>query len=103
MITLETIKSETNEPLEGFSGDSVWNFHVWNEIWVKGTGHWPAEYSGKFEPHYKLLKNPKLRMGSNRCYTTREFKWFDAMWTSASSGNKKGTHLYWLRYRFCFC
>ena len=44
-------KSETNEPLEGFSGDSVWNFHVWNEIWVKGTGHWPEEYKGFGQNH----------------------------------------------------
>jgi len=28
------------------NGDSVWNFHVWNEIWVKGTGHWEAKYAG---------------------------------------------------------
>ena len=46
MVIQETIKSEANKPLDGFSGDKVWNFHVWNEIWVKGTGHWPAEYSG---------------------------------------------------------
>ena len=55
MATLATIKSETNEPLEGFSGDSVWNFHVWNEMWVKGTGHWPVEYSGNFKATSMLV------------------------------------------------
>ena len=50
--SLETLKSETNEPLEGFSGDLVWNFHVWNDIWVRGTGHWPAEYSGNLKPKF---------------------------------------------------
>jgi len=45
-MTIDKFISEANEPLDGFSDDSVWNFHVWNEIWVKGTGHWPAEYSG---------------------------------------------------------
>ena len=26
--------------------DSVWNFHVWNEVWLNGSGHWPADYAG---------------------------------------------------------
>ena len=47
----ETIISETNEPVEEMSNDSVWNFHVWNEIWVKGTGHWPEEYKGFGQNH----------------------------------------------------
>ena len=32
--------------MEGLSSDSVWNFHVWNEVWLKGTGHWPEKYAG---------------------------------------------------------
>ena len=27
-------------------GDSVWNFHVWNEVFLRGTGHWPEKYAG---------------------------------------------------------
>ena len=60
--SLETLKSETNEPLEGFSGDSIWNFHVWNDIWVRGTGHWPAEYSGNLKPKFtQRIMVPEFR------------------------------------------
>jgi transglutaminase-like putative cysteine protease len=44
-MTIDDFVDENNEDLK-ISGDSVWNFHVWNEVWLKGTSHWPAEYAG---------------------------------------------------------
>lgn len=38
------IHHNTNENLGG--RDSIWNFHVWNEVWLKGAGHWEEKYAG---------------------------------------------------------
>ena len=45
-MTIDDFVHEDNEKIEGLSGDSVWNFHVWNEAWLNGTGHWPKKYAG---------------------------------------------------------
>ena len=67
-MTIDKFVHENNEELEGVSGensihyfirtkniqeinfsligDSVWNFHVWNEVFLRGTGHWPDKYAG---------------------------------------------------------
>eukprot|EP00057_Strongylocentrotus_purpuratus_P025558 XP_011680032.1 PREDICTED: protein-glutamine gamma-glutamyltransferase 4-like [Strongylocentrotus purpuratus] len=46
-MTIDTvIDSETNEEIEYLSNDSVWNFHVWNEVYysrsdtIPGMGGW---------------------------------------------------------------
>ena len=44
-MTIDDFVDENNKTLKK-SGDSVWNFHVWNEVWLKGTSHWPVEYAG---------------------------------------------------------
>ncbi|XP_047544749.1 annulin-like isoform X1 [Vanessa atalanta] len=44
-LTIDIIKDEEGNTLEEFTRDSVWNYHVWNEVWMDrpdlGT-----EYSG---------------------------------------------------------
>lgn len=44
-MTIDEYVDEKNEKLD-VSGDSVWNFHVWNEVWLKGSGHWEEIYAG---------------------------------------------------------
>ncbi|CAG5098814.1 Oidioi.mRNA.OKI2018_I69.XSR.g15999.t3.cds [Oikopleura dioica] len=45
-MTIDDFVDEKNNEVKGLSSDSVWNFHVWNEVWLRGTGHWPAVYAG---------------------------------------------------------
>ena len=45
-MTIDAYVDENNEDLEGHNDDSCWNFHVWNEIFITGKGHWPANYAG---------------------------------------------------------
>lgn len=45
-MTIDEYVHENNEELKDLKTDSVWNFHVWNEVWLKGTGHWEAKYAG---------------------------------------------------------
>ncbi|XP_028401879.1 protein-glutamine gamma-glutamyltransferase 4-like [Dendronephthya gigantea] len=34
-MTIDVIESEDGSPMEDISNDSIWNFHVWNEIWTR--------------------------------------------------------------------
>ena len=45
-MTIDDFVDEKNNEVKGLSSDSVWNFHVWNEVYIRGTGHWPAVYAG---------------------------------------------------------
>ena len=45
-MTIDDFVDENNEDVEGLSSDSCWNFHVWNEIFVEGRGHWHNDYAG---------------------------------------------------------
>ncbi|XP_076449459.1 hemocyte protein-glutamine gamma-glutamyltransferase-like [Babylonia areolata] len=44
-ITIDKFIDENGNPLKGRSRDSVWNFHVWNEVWMV-RGELPAGYGG---------------------------------------------------------
>lgn len=47
-ISIDCFWSESGDPIEELNGDSIWNFHVWNDIWMarpdlpKGYGGWQA-------------------------------------------------------------
>ena len=45
-MTIDVFIDEDNELIDDLYDDSSWNFHVWNEIWVEGKGHWPRIYAG---------------------------------------------------------
>ncbi|XP_034826391.1 annulin-like isoform X2 [Maniola hyperantus] len=44
-LTIDIIKDEDGNTLEEFTRDSVWNYHVWNEVWMDRPDL-GAEYSG---------------------------------------------------------
>lgn len=47
-ITIDTFFNKNGEEMEELNNDSVWNFHVWNDVWMarpdlpKGYGGWQA-------------------------------------------------------------
>merc|ERR1711892_67635 len=45
-MTIDAYVDENNEDIEEHNSDSCWNFHVWNEIFITGKGHWPSKYAG---------------------------------------------------------
>jgi len=45
-MTIDEFVDENNEEISALRADSVWNFHVWNEVWLNRTIHWDAKYSG---------------------------------------------------------
>ncbi|CAB3230840.1 unnamed protein product [Arctia plantaginis] len=44
-LTVDIIKDDEGNTLEEFSNDSVWNYHVWNEVWMERPDL-GSEYSG---------------------------------------------------------
>ncbi|XP_041969290.1 annulin-like isoform X2 [Aricia agestis] len=44
-LTIDIIKDENGNTLEEFTRDSVWNYHVWNEVWLDRPDL-GSEYSG---------------------------------------------------------
>ncbi|XP_039763506.1 annulin-like isoform X1 [Pararge aegeria] len=44
-LTIDIIKDEKGNTLEEFTRDSVWNYHVWNEVWMDRPDL-GADYSG---------------------------------------------------------
>ena len=46
-MVIDSYVSDDISELKNFSNDdSIWNFHVWNEVFVRGKGHWPEKYAG---------------------------------------------------------
>ncbi|XP_042909148.1 annulin [Parasteatoda tepidariorum] len=45
-LTIDYFYNEDGEPLEKLNIDSVWNFHVWNEVWMERPDLEPGGYSG---------------------------------------------------------
>ena len=47
-LTIDNYYDKDGEKIEGRSGDSIWNFHVWNDVWMarpdlpKGYDGWQA-------------------------------------------------------------
>ncbi|CAH0748849.1 unnamed protein product [Diatraea saccharalis] len=44
-LTIDIIQDEDGTILENFTSDSVWNYHVWNEVWMERPDLGP-EYGG---------------------------------------------------------
>ncbi|KAM9231015.1 LOW QUALITY PROTEIN: protein-glutamine gamma-glutamyltransferase 4 [Leptosomus discolor] len=44
-LTVDTYVNENGDKLSSMSFDSVWNFHVWNDVWMKRTDL-PAGFDG---------------------------------------------------------
>lgn len=44
-LTIDIIKDEEGNTLDEFTRDSVWNYHVWNEVWMERPDL-GSEYSG---------------------------------------------------------
>ncbi|XP_069105715.1 annulin-like [Argopecten irradians] len=45
-ITIDTIIDENGMPLSEYNSDSVWNFHVWNDVWMARPDLENKEYGG---------------------------------------------------------
>lgn len=45
-LTVDFFYDKDGEPLEKLNIDSVWNFHVWNEVWMERPDLEPGGYSG---------------------------------------------------------
>ncbi|KFM78740.1 Annulin, partial [Stegodyphus mimosarum] len=45
-LTIDYFYDEDGEPIENLNIDSVWNFHVWNEVWMERPDLEPGGYSG---------------------------------------------------------
>ncbi|XP_054711859.1 annulin-like [Uloborus diversus] len=45
-LTIDYFYNEDGEPIEKLNIDSVWNFHVWNEVWMERPDLEPGGYSG---------------------------------------------------------
>ncbi|XP_069102902.1 LOW QUALITY PROTEIN: hemocyte protein-glutamine gamma-glutamyltransferase-like [Argopecten irradians] len=45
-ITIDYHFDEEGKPMEEFNGDSVWNFHVWNDVWMARPDLKDQEYGG---------------------------------------------------------
>ena len=45
-MTIDAYVDENNEDIEENNSDSCSNFHVWNEVFITGQGHWPAKHAG---------------------------------------------------------
>ncbi|ETN60755.1 glutamine gamma-glutamyltransferase [Anopheles darlingi] len=45
-LTLDVYMDEEANPLPKFSRDSIWNYHVWNEVWLKRNDLGTSEYDG---------------------------------------------------------
>ncbi|XP_063778483.1 protein-glutamine gamma-glutamyltransferase 4 [Pseudophryne corroboree] len=44
-LKIDVYMNERGEKLEDFSSDSIWNFHVWNDVWMKRPDL-PSGYDG---------------------------------------------------------
>ena len=50
-LTIDRFFDKSGEELDSrdnpeIGSDSIWNFHVWNEVFLRGRGHWPEIYAG---------------------------------------------------------
>ncbi|CAN7992678.1 unnamed protein product, partial [Ixodes hexagonus] len=45
-LTVDRFYDENGKGIEALNKDSVWNFHVWNEVWMTRPDLEPGDYSG---------------------------------------------------------
>ncbi|XP_076321349.1 annulin-like isoform X1 [Tachypleus tridentatus] len=45
-LTIDYFFDEEGEPIERLNIDSIWNFHVWNEVWMERPDLEPGGYGG---------------------------------------------------------
>nr|CAD7194805.1 unnamed protein product [Timema douglasi] len=45
-LTVDYFVNEEGETMEELNNDSIWNFHVWNEVWMDRPDLLPGDYGG---------------------------------------------------------
>ncbi|XP_064466745.1 annulin-like isoform X2 [Ornithodoros turicata] len=45
-LTVDQFYDQEGEAIERLNSDSIWNFHVWNEVWMTRPDLSPGDYSG---------------------------------------------------------
>ena len=45
-LTIDNFIGDDGKSVEGLTGDSTWNFHVWNEVWMERPDLEPGGYGG---------------------------------------------------------
>ena len=45
-LTIDTFIGSDGKVLEDLNSDSIWNFHVWNEVWMQRPDLEPGDYGG---------------------------------------------------------
>ena len=45
-LTIDTFVGDDGKVLEEMNSDSIWNFHVWNEVWMQRPDLEPGDYGG---------------------------------------------------------
>ena len=45
-LTIDTFVGSDGKIMEELNSDSIWNFHVWNEVWMERPDLAPEEYHG---------------------------------------------------------
>ena len=45
-LTIDTFVGDDGKIMEELNSDSIWNFHVWNEVWMERPDLEPGGYGG---------------------------------------------------------
>lgn len=45
-LTIDTFIGDDGKVMEELNSDSIWNFHVWNEVWMERPDLEPGNYGG---------------------------------------------------------
>lgn len=45
-MTIDTFIGSDGKVLDDLNSDSIWNFHVWNEVWMQRPDLEPGDYGG---------------------------------------------------------
>ena len=116
-MTIDAYVDENNGDIEEHNDDSVWNFHVWNEVFLTGRGHWPSTYAGwaavDATPQessnnimqcgpapIKAIKEGHIYIGYDSNFVFGEVNADRITWICQKSGTDSGIFLI-LRIQFC--
>ena len=116
-MTIDAYVDENNADIEEHNDDSVWNFHVWNEVFLTGRGHWPSTYAGwaavDATPQessnnimqcgpapIKAIKEGHIYIGYDSNFVFGEVNADRITWICQKSGTDSGPFLI-LRFQFC--
>jgi len=45
-LTIDTFVGDDGKVIADLNRDSIWNFHVWNEVWMERPDLEPGDYGG---------------------------------------------------------